>query len=138
MSTTQFIDPGWSWDADFPLSQGIRIGDVVVLSGQVAVDGDGNIVGKNDLRAQTRQVFKNIETILTTAGATFDNVVKLTTFFTVDITDKKAVKDYFDVRLQFFGEHRPASTGVQVVALAFPELLLEVEAIAYLPLRRSQ
>lgn len=138
MSTTQFIDPGWSWDADFPLSQGIRIGDVVVLSGQVAVDGDGNIVGKNDLKAQTKQVFENIETILTRAGASFSNVVKLTTFFTVDITDKKVVKDYFDVRLQFFADHRPASTGVQVVALAFPDLLLEVEAIAYLPLRGTQ
>jgi enamine deaminase RidA (YjgF/YER057c/UK114 family) len=137
MSPAQFIDPGWRWDADFPLSQGIRIGDVVVLSGQVAVDGDGNIVGRNDLKAQTRQVFRNIETILTSAGASFSNVVKLTTFFTVDITNPKLVADYFDVRLQFFGDHRPASTGVQVVALAFPDLLLEVEAIAYLPLRRN-
>ena len=124
------IDPGWKWDRDFPLSQGLRVGDFLFLSGQIAVDADGNVVGKGDLRAQTRQAFENIKTILDQAGATFDDVVKLTTFFTADIGN---YKDYFDVRRQYFGTHKPASTGVQVVALAFPGLLLEIEAIAILP-----
>ena len=64
------------------------------------------------------------------AGATFDNVVKLTTYFAGKFHD---YTDYFAVRREYFKEPYPASTGVQVAALAFPELLLEVEAIVYLP-----
>jgi len=109
----ELLDPGWAWDEDFPLSQGLRIGDVVVLSGQVAIDENGAIVGKDDIGAQTRQVFWNIEQILRSGSASLSDVVKLTTFFTVDITDKGAVGAYF--------------------ALVFPDLLLEVEAIAWAP-----
>jgi len=129
----ELLDPGWAWDEDFPLSQGLRIGDVVVLSGQVAIDENGAIVGKDDIGAQTRQVFWNIEQILRSGSASLSDVVKLTTFFTVDITDKGAVGAYFDARREFFGTHKPASTGVQVAALVFPDLLLEVEAIAWAP-----
>ena len=99
------IDPGWKWDADFPLSQGIRISNFVFLSGQVPFDRDGNVVGIGDLRKQTRQVFENIKVILEKAGATFQDVVKLTTFFTVDITDHDKVSDYFEVRKEYFGDH---------------------------------
>lgn len=123
------IDPGWKWDRDFPLSQGLRVGDFLFLSGQIAVDSDGNVMGKGDLREQTRVVFENIKTILDQAGATFDDVVKLTTFFTADIHN---YQDYFAVRKEYFKNHKPASTGVQVAALAFPGLLLEIEAIAIL------
>lgn len=130
----QIVDPGWEWDANFPLSQGLRIGDIVILSGQVALDENGNIIGKDDIGAQARQVFRNIEQILKQAGASLSDVVKLTTFFTVDITDKNAVGAYFKARQEFFGEHKPASTGVQVSALVYPELLLEVEAIAWSPI----
>ena len=123
------IDPGWKWDRNFPLSQGLRVGDFLFLSGQIAVDADGNVMGKGDLREQTRVVFENIKTILDKAGATFDDVVKLTTFFTADIHN---YQDYFAVRQEYFKNHKPASTGVQVAALAFPGLLLEIEAIAIL------
>jgi reactive intermediate/imine deaminase len=129
MAKKLVIDPGWEWDKDFPLSQGLRVGNLLFLSGQVAVDTDGNIVGKGDLKAQTRQVFENIKTILQQAGATFDDVVKMTTYFTVDIRN---YEDYFSVRREYFANHNPASTGVQVAALAFEDLLLEVEVIAYL------
>ena len=124
------IDPGWKWDADFPLSQGIRISNFVFLSGQVPFDRDGNVVGIGDLRKQTRQVFENIKVILEKAGATFQDVVKLTTFFTVDITDHDKVSDYFEVRKEYFGDHKPCSTGVQIVALVDSRLMLEVEVIA--------
>ncbi|MBW7836062.1 MAG: RidA family protein [Sphingomonadales bacterium] len=137
MSDINFIDPGWQWDAEFPLSQGLRVGDVVILSGQCAIDGEGKVVGAGDLRAQTRKIFENIQEILDKAGASFTDIVKLTTFFTVDITDFEAVKGYFDVRREFFGAHKPASTGVQVTALVYPELMLEVEATAYLPRGRD-
>ena len=133
MNKMQFIDPGWNWDEDFPLSQGIRTGNLVFLSGQVPFDGDGNVVGVGDLRQQTRQVFENIKGILQEAGSTFQDVVKMTTFFTVDITDHDKVSDYFEVRREYFGDHKPCSTGVQVSALVDPDLMLEVEVIALLP-----
>lgn len=137
MSDINFIDPGWQWDAEFPLSQGLRVGDVVILSGQCAIDHKGKVVGAGDLRAQTRKVFENIQEILNKAGASFTDIVKLTTFFTVDITNFEEVKGYFDVRREFFGVHKPASTGVQVTALVYPELMLEVEATAYIPRGRD-
>jgi len=126
------IDPGWEWDTAFPLSQGLRIGNFVFLSGQVPFDSDGNVVGVGDLREQTRQVFENIKGILEKAGATFQDVVKLTTFFTVDITDHDQVSDYFEVRKEYFGKHKPCSTGVQIVALVDSRIMLEVEVIALL------
>ena len=130
MGEREVIDPGWRWDENFPLSQGLRVGDFLFLSGQVAVDCEGRLVGGGDLRAQTRQVFENIKAILEKAGASFDDVVKLTTYFTADIRD---YEDYFAVRREYFKGANPASTGVQVTALAFEGLLLEVDAIAYLP-----
>ena len=133
MSKMQHIDPGWNWDKDFPLSQGIRTGNLVFLSGQVPFDGDGNVVGAGSLGAQTRQVFENIRGILQEAGAGFQDVVKMTTFFTVDITDHDKVSEYFEVRREFFGSHKPCSTGVQVTALVDPDLMLEVEVVALLP-----
>ncbi|MFT5349804.1 MAG: 2-iminobutanoate/2-iminopropanoate deaminase [Planctomycetota bacterium] len=132
MSNMTEIDPGWTWDADFPLSQGLRIGNFVFLSGQVAFDSEGNVVGEGNLREQTRQVFENIKGILTAGGATFQDVVKMTTFFTVDITDHAKVTDFFDVRKEYFGNHKPCSTGVQVTALVDARLMLEVEVVALL------
>jgi reactive intermediate/imine deaminase len=125
----QLIDPGWQWDRDFPLAQGVRIGDLLYVSGQISVDADGNLVGRGDLRAQTRQVFENMKSVLDKAGATFQDIIKMNTFFTADIHN---YEDYFAVRRDYLKGNRPASTGVQVVALAFEGLMLEVEAIAHL------
>jgi len=130
MIEKQVIDPGWKWDDNFPLSQGLKIGNFLFLSGQVSVDSEGRVVGKGDLKTQTRQVFENMKTVLEKAGATFDNIVKMTTYFTTDIHN---YEDYFAVRREYFKGSNPASTGVQVAALAFEGLMLEVEAIAYLP-----
>ena len=132
MSKMTEIDPGWKWDANFPLAQGLRIGNFVFLSGQVSFDTDGNVVGVGNLREQTRQVFENIKGILAEAGASFQDVVKMTTFFTVDITDHDKVSDYFEVRKEYFGDHKPCSTGVQVTALVDARLMLEVEVVALL------
>src|SRR5439155_3343512 len=108
-------DPGWQWDDIFPLSQAVKVGNFLYLSGQVAMEPDGRIVGKNDLRAQSRQIFENMKTVLTKAGATFSDIIKLNTFFTADIVD---FEDYFAVRREYFKGWKPASTGVQVQALA--------------------
>ncbi len=130
------IDPGWKWDEKFPLAQGLKLGNLMFLSGQVALNSEGRVIGKGDLRAQSRQVFKNIKLILEKAGGSLQDVVKMTTFFTCKLSPKRT-QEYFEVRREYFKEHRPASTGVQVVSLVNKDLLLEVEAIAIVHPKRT-
>jgi len=98
----------------------------IYVSGQIAFDKTGNLVGAGDMKAQAEQVFANLETALKAAGATFSDVVKMNTYIT-DMSKAPAVRE---VRARYFGEVTPASTLVQVVALARPELMLEIEVIA--------
>ncbi|WP_406299533.1 RidA family protein [Embleya sp. NBC_00888] len=105
-------------------------GRLIAVSGQVAFDEDGNLVGKDDPGAQARQVFENLRRCLAAAGATFDDVIKLT-YFVTDIGHLPAVRAARD---EFIDMARPpASSAVQVGALFLPELLLEVEAFALVP-----
>ncbi len=104
-------------------------GSLIFVSGCVSVDGEGNLVGKDDPAAQMRQVLTNIQTILKEAGADLKNVVKVTVF-SVDLNNRKAMNG---VRLEMFGEHRPASTHVEVSRLIDPDWLVEVECVAELP-----
>src|SRR5262245_53526783 len=97
-----------------PLIQGVKVGNVVYLSGKVALDDSGNVVGRGDLVAQTRKCFENIRDALAVAGASLTDLVKLTTYFTVDITDPAVTQAYWNVREEFLGSHRPASTGLRV------------------------
>ena len=98
----------------------------VYISGQIALDKSGNLVGGNDMRGQAEQVFKNLAAALAAAGAKFSDVVKMNTY-TTDMAQVQAIRD---VRTRHFGSVTPASTLVQVVHLARPELLLEIEVIA--------
>lgn len=104
-------------------------GRFVILSGQVALDRDGQIVGPDDIAAQARQVFENIGHCLRAAGATWQDAVKLTYYLT-DIRHLALIRD---IRDQFIdAENPPASTAIQVAALALPGLMIEVEAMAIL------
>jgi 2-iminobutanoate/2-iminopropanoate deaminase len=109
-------------------SDAVRSGNLLFLSGCVALDRDGSLVGAGDVVAQTRQVFANIGEVLAAAGAGFADVVKLTIYLT-DIADRVHMSP---IRREFFGDWKPASTLVAVSALALPELLVEVEAVAEL------
>ena len=110
-------------------------GRTVYVSGQIAYDGTGRIVGKGDLRAQAVQVYENLYAALAAADAGFGDVVKMTTFV-VDLTPEKAAV-MREVRLQRLPEgHRPASTMVGVTSLVHPDLLVEVEVVAVLTDRR--
>ena len=104
-------------------------GKTIYISGQIALDKDGNLVGAGNMKAQAEQVFKNLESALAAAGAKFSDVVKMNTFIT-DMDKAAAVRE---VRARYFGDTTPASTLVQVVKLARPELLLEIEVIAAVP-----
>ena len=101
-------------------------GRTVYISGQIALDKDGKVVGEGDMKAQAEQVFRNLQSALSAAGATFKDVVKMNTY-TTDMSQVQAVRD---VRARYFGDVTPASTLVQVVHLARPEFLLEIEVIA--------
>jgi enamine deaminase RidA (YjgF/YER057c/UK114 family) len=102
-------------------------GRLVVVSGQIAQDGRGELVGPGDPAAQARQVFENLRRCLAEAGASFTDVVKLT-FFVLDVADLPAVRDARDAVIDT--SQPPASTAVQVAALFAPGYVLEIEAWA--------
>jgi reactive intermediate/imine deaminase len=99
------------------------------VSGIVPVDGEGRVVGDDDVVEQARQVFRNMREVLAAAGATFADVVKVTVFLT-DVDDRARINP---VRQEVFGEARPASTLVQISRLAVPGARIEVESVAALP-----
>ncbi len=107
----------------------VRAGDLLFVSGCVSVDGEGRLVGGDDVVAQARRVFANVGSILEAGGATFADVVKVTVYVT-DMADRVRINS---VRQELFGEARPASTLVEVSALAIPGAKLEVEAVALIP-----
>jgi len=120
------IDPGWTWDDGLPLAQARQLGNTIYVSGQVAYNAEGRLVGEGDMKAQTRQVFDNIRAVLAAAGAGMEDIIKINTY----ITDQGRFMDMLEVRKEIFGANPPASTAVVVAGLAFPGLLIEVEAIA--------
>ncbi|HTY54820.1 MAG TPA: RidA family protein, partial [Candidatus Binataceae bacterium] len=109
--------------------QGKKIGPLIYVSGQVALDRNGNVVGAGDIGAQTRQALENMQTVLEAAGASLNNIVKMNSY----ITDASVYRDFSAARTQFLGGLRPASTVVVVAALAFEGLMVEIEAIALKP-----
>ena len=99
----------------------------VFISGQVALDGQGKLVGENDIAAQTEQVFANLRTVVAACGGTLEDVVKITIFVT-DAAYRPAVAA---ARQKYFKEGQyPASTYLVVAGLAVPQLLVEIEAVA--------
>ncbi|MER5466566.1 RidA family protein [Streptomyces sp. NPDC002668] len=102
-------------------------GRFVAISGQCAFDEDGKVVGEGDPAAQARQVFENLRRCLASAGASFDDVVKLT-YFVTDVAHLPAVRAARDEVID--SGRLPASSAVQVAALFRPELLVEIEAFA--------
>ena len=101
-------------------------GRMVFIAGQTASDHDGKVVGVGDARAQTRFVLEKIQRAVEAAGGTINDVVALNVFS----TDIKFHRDINETRREVLGANFPTSTMVQVVALARPELLLEINAIA--------
>lgn len=76
------VDPSRAWTKKFNISAGVKLGDTVHLSGTVALDSEGNVIGEGDVYAQSKQIFKNIGEALASAGATMADVVKITTYLT--------------------------------------------------------
>ncbi len=130
MAQKEFIQPeGLSNPGSYTHVVTARGGKMIFIAGQVAQDVNAQLVGEGNLRTQTQQVFQNIRTALAAAGATFDDVVKLTTYVVNYTPAHRPV--ILEVRNQFVSKaHPPASTLVGVQALARPEFLIEIEAVA--------
>jgi 2-iminobutanoate/2-iminopropanoate deaminase len=109
-------------------SPGVKVpaGQLIFVSGQVARNAAGEMVGRGDIRAQTRQTLENIKTVLETAGATMDDIVKVTVF----VTDVSHFAAIHEVRAEYFARDYPASTLVEVKSLVSPDLMIEIDAIA--------
>jgi enamine deaminase RidA (YjgF/YER057c/UK114 family) len=129
----RFIDPpGGAPNASYSHVAAVPAGTVVHVSGQVALDEDGQLVGGSDLAAQTARVYDNLRACLAAAGCGFADVFKVTTYV-VDLTPGNA-DIVRAVRARFLpAGHRPASTMVGVTGLVRPDLLVEVEAMALVP-----
>jgi 2-iminobutanoate/2-iminopropanoate deaminase len=104
-------------------------GRIVAIAGQTASDAEGNIVGEGDIKAQTREVLRKIKVGVEAAGGTMDDVVTMTVF----ITDARFYREVNDTRREVLGESFPTSTLVNVVSLARPGLLIEINALAVVP-----
>jgi 2-iminobutanoate/2-iminopropanoate deaminase len=106
----------------------VRFGNLLFISGIGPTDVNGVVVESSDIRRQTEQVLTNMQTVLHAAGASFADILKVTVYLT-DIDDRAAVDE---VRRRFFGEHRPASTLIEVSKFVHSDtgMAIEIEAIA--------
>ncbi len=107
----------------------VRFGDLLFISGIVATDSAGNVIGKGDVVAQARRVFENMGKILATEGCGFKDVLKVTVFLR-NMEHRALINP---VRQGIFGDTRPASTLVEIAKLVDPDMLIEIEAVAGVP-----
>ena len=127
--TTRYeaVIPG-RWSERLTFSPAIRVGNLLFISGTTATDENLRMVGVGDICAQTRQIFRKWEPILQAAGASFNNIVETTDYYTT-------LEDYAgtgEVRREFFRAPFPAATGVQVAGLIRKDALIEIKGIAVL------
>lgn len=136
MNKTQIMPEGhWDWNIPVPLSQGWVVENLLFVGGQISADERGKAIGVGDIEVQTRNVFQNITKVLQGAGADWDNVVKLNTYYVFNGPDEE-LTPYWEkmtrVRMEFLRPPGPAATAVRVAGLIYPDLLIEAEAIAVL------
>lgn len=131
--STSFVQRFNPAGMQFPgMSQAVRCGDWIMVSGQVAVS-NGRVIGVGDAVAQAQQCFDNLQNALREAGGSLEDVVNLRCY----LTDRSAYTGYAEIKNHLFGSHPPCSTVVVVKELLLPDLLMEVEATAWVGHRQS-
>lgn len=131
----------WDWSVPMSSSQGWRCGDFIFVGGQISADRDARAVGVGDIETQTRNVMNHIGLVLREAGAEMKDIVKLNTFYrfppgsSFEGDEERVFWEKMNaVRLEFFDQVGPCGTGVRVEGFAYPDLLIEIEAIAFKPI----
>lgn len=126
----------WDWSIPVPFSQGWRCGDFIFVGGQISADEHGVTIGAGDIEVQTRNVFENVKKVLNEAGADMADIVKFNTFYAFE-GEGDEIREFWEkmtmVRLEYFKEPGPVGTAIRCAGFAYPDLLIEVEAIAYAP-----
>ena len=113
----------------FGYAHAIQVDDRIYISGQIPVDQEMNVVGKNDIVAQTERVYENLRKVIEEAGGSMNSIVMLNIYCTdLEAYDKKTRH----LRKKYFGDYYPATTAVEVKRLYRPDFMIEVEAIAVL------
>jgi len=126
MTERQRVSSGSHYEPIVGFSRAVRVADTVYVSGTVAWSDDGKLAGAGDMYAQAKQAIRNVETALVQAGASLKDVVRTRIY----VTDIARLEEAARAHGEAFGEIRPASSMVEVSALAEPEMLFEIEAIA--------
>lgn len=130
MAERTTLQPDGTWDTrDRAFSQGVVVDGgrrMVFVAGQAAFDEHEQVVGRGDVGIQTRKTLENLEIVLAAGGASLDDVASITVYL-MDIRHMSAMQQ---VRAEFWPDRPPASSGIQVSALAHPDLLVEIDAVA--------
>ena len=131
MTTTdrETVTAGAPWPPRYTFAPAVRAGNLLFISGTTATDDNGEIVGRGDIAAQTRQIFTTFARLLHAVGATCDDIVETTDY----ITTTENYRQTAEVRREFFKTRFPASTGVIVAGLLREGALIEIKAVAVLP-----
>lgn len=110
----------------FAISQAISVNPWIFVSGQASIDCEGALIGRHDFGTQARTAFANLRSVLEMAQSSLDDVVKVTIY----MTDMRFFSEVVALRREFFRPPYPADSIIEVKALALPELMFEIEAIA--------
>lgn len=116
------------WTASYSPAVAVKTASLLFISGQVAFDDEGNVVGPGDIVVQARKIFENIRILLNRAGVDFEDVIK-TNYYVTDVSQFSKV---VALRTEYFSGVFPASTMVEVKGLVHEDLMLEIEAVATL------
>ena len=128
MSNRTNVSSGADWEEKVGYSRAVKVGSLIEVSGTVAADENGNVVGKDDPYQQTKYILQKIEKALISAGGSLNDVVRTRMF----VTDISFFEEYARAHGEFFSEIKPCTSMIEVKGLVSPHYLVEIEATAVL------